>query len=118
VNLIDDYLSRLPEEQRAALQAVREIVHAEAPGAEECISYQVPAFRLDGKVLVGFGAGKGHCTFFPMSGSTVADFKERLVGYETTKGSVKFPVDRPLPPDLIRAMIAARMAENQRNAKS
>jgi uncharacterized protein YdhG (YjbR/CyaY superfamily) len=118
LNPIDDYLSRLPEEQRAALQAVREIVRAAAPGAEECISYQVPAFRLDGNVLVGFGARKGRCIFFPMSGSTVADFKERLAGYETTKGSVKFNADRPLPPDLIEAMVAARMAENRRVSKS
>jgi uncharacterized protein YdhG (YjbR/CyaY superfamily) len=114
---IDDYLSRLPEEQRGALQAVREIVRGAAPGVEECISYQVPAFRLDGKVLVGFGAGKVHCAFYPMSGSTVADFKDRLTGYETTKGSVKFKAEQPLGPDLIKAMVAARIAENRQPAK-
>jgi uncharacterized protein YdhG (YjbR/CyaY superfamily) len=115
---IDEYLSRLSEDQRAALQAMREVVHAAAPEAEECVSYQVPAFRLEGKVLVGFGAAKGHCVFYPMSGSTIEDFKERLAGYETTKGSVKFPADRPLPPDLIRAMVVARIAENKRLSKS
>lgn len=114
----DEYLSRLPEEQQAALQALREVIHAAAPGAVECISYQLPAFRLDGKVLVGLGAGKGHCAFYPMSGSTVAEFRARLAGYETTKGSVKFKADQPLPPDLIRAMVAARIAENKRPAGS
>src|SRR5512139_2025981 len=96
-NAIDDYLARLPREQRAALERIRKAIRAAVPKGEECISYGVPAFRVDGKVLVGFGAASGHCTFFPMSGTITAAHRDELSRYETSKGAIRFPAERPLP---------------------
>jgi uncharacterized protein YdhG (YjbR/CyaY superfamily) len=102
------YLSRLPADQRAALERVRKILHAAVPGAEECISYGVPAFRLDGKVLVWFAAASRHCSFFP--GAVVADFARELKDFSTSKGTVRFQPDRPLPATLVRNLVKARIA--------
>ena len=87
---IDEYLAGLSAENRAALQKVRRAVHAAAPGAEECISYGMPAFRLNGKLIAGFKAAANHCSFHPMSGDTVATLQADLAGYETSKGTIKF----------------------------
>jgi uncharacterized protein YdhG (YjbR/CyaY superfamily) len=108
---IDEYLSQVSPEQRAALEKLRKIIRATAPTAEECISYQVPAFRLNG-VLVGFGARPKYCAFFPMSGTTVASFKDELEGFETSKGMIRFQPDHPLPTALVRKIVRVRMAEN------
>ncbi len=110
---IDQYLATVDEEKREALEKIRKSIQAAAPGAEECISYGLPAFRLDGKVLVGFGAGKNHCSFFPMSGTTVAEHADLLEAYETSKGTIRFPADKPLPASLIRKLVRARIAENK-----
>jgi uncharacterized protein YdhG (YjbR/CyaY superfamily) len=109
---IDEYLAALPAAKRAALEKVRKAVKAAAPKAEECFSYGMPAFRLDGKVLVGFAASTGHCAFYPMSGTTVAAHKEDLAGYETSKGTIRFQPGRVLPAALIRKLVKARIAEN------
>lgn len=101
----------MTKEQRAALEKVRQAIHKAAPNAEECINYGVPAFRLDGMVFARFGAAKKHCSYFPMSGSIVAAFTKELKGYETTKGSIHFSVDKPLPPSLIRKLVKARLGE-------
>lgn len=111
---MDAYLAALGDDQRQALERLRRTIRAAAPRAEECISYGVPAFRLDGKVLVGFGAAKEHCTFFPMSGTTVAAHTRELKRYETSKGAVRFTVERPLPAALVRKLVKARIAENGR----
>jgi uncharacterized protein YdhG (YjbR/CyaY superfamily) len=108
---IDEYLARLPPTQHAALERVREAIRAAAPKAEECISYGVPAVRLDGKVLVGFGAASGHCTFFPMSGTITAAHQADLAGYETTKGAIRFPAESPLKAALVRKLVRWRLAE-------
>jgi len=110
---IDDYLSRLADDQRAALDSLRRLIRSTAPEAEECISYGVPAFRLNG-MLVGFGATKNHCSFFLFNGSTVEAFADALKGYETSKGAVRFAADAPLPASLVRKLVQARMAENAR----
>jgi uncharacterized protein YdhG (YjbR/CyaY superfamily) len=110
---IDEYLARVRPEQRAALEKLRRIIRAAAPKAEECISYQVPAFRLNG-VLVGFGARPKYCAFFPMSGTTVAAFKDELEGFETSKGMIRFQPERPIPATLVRKIVRVRMAENVR----
>jgi uncharacterized protein YdhG (YjbR/CyaY superfamily) len=81
------------------------------PKAEECISYGLAAFRLDGKPLAGFGAGASHCAFYPMSGATVKTLQEDLKNYETSKGAIRFQADKPLPVALVRKLIKARMAE-------
>lgn len=109
---IDEYLSALSEEKRTALQKLRKIIKAGAPKAEECISYQLPAFRLDGKMLVAFGAAKNHLAFYPMSSTTVAAHEDELKGYETSKGTIRFQADKPLPAALVRKLVKARIAEN------
>jgi uncharacterized protein YdhG (YjbR/CyaY superfamily) len=109
---IDQYLAALSDDKRAALAKLRKAIRAAAPGAEECISYGLPAFRLDGRVLVAFGATANHCSFHPMSSSTVEAHKDELRGYDTSKGTIRFQQDDPLPAALVRKLVKARMAEN------
>jgi len=111
VATIDDYLARVGDEQRAALAHLRATIRKAVPEAEECISYAVPAFRVDRHVLVGFGASAKHCSFFPMSGRTIADHAELLAGYETSKGAIRFTPDAPLPDALVRKLLKARRSE-------
>jgi uncharacterized protein YdhG (YjbR/CyaY superfamily) len=110
---IDEYLAGVSAEQRAALEKLRKIVQAAAPGAEEGISYGLAAFRLDGRPLVAFGATANHCAFYPMSSSTVEAHKHDLKGYDTSKGTIRFPADKPLPAALVRKLVKARIAENE-----
>ncbi len=110
-NTVDEYLAGLPRDQRAALERIRRAIHAAAPRSEECISYGVPAFRLEGKVLVGFGAASTHCTFFPMSGTITAAHRAELAGYETSKGAIRFQPQSPLPGPLVRKLVRWRLAE-------
>ncbi len=109
---IDQYLAALSADTRAALENLRKTIRSAAPGAEECISYSLPAFRLDGKLLVGFGASSNHCSMYPMSGTTVKTLKKDLEGYATTKGTIRFHPDHPLPPALVRKVVKTRIAEN------
>jgi len=111
---IDEYLARLDDEKRTALEALRRTIRAAAPRAEECISYQLPAFRLDGRVLVWFGAATRHCSFYP--GGIVAEFTDDLEGFETSKGTIRFTPDHPLPASLVRRIVKAKMAKNARPA--
>ena len=112
VRTIDEYLGALNEEQRTALEKLRKAIRAAAPRAEECISYGVPAFRLNG-LLVAFGARPSHCAFYPMSATTVADHKDELKDYPTSKGTIRFQPDKPLPATLVRKLVRARIAENR-----
>jgi len=109
---IDDYLAALPADQRAALQKLRQTIHAAAPRAEECISYGLAAFRQDG-MLVAFGATRTHCAFYPMSSTMVAAHAEELQRYDTSKGTIRFQPDQPLPATLVRKLVKARLVENQ-----
>ena len=106
---IDEYLATLSNDKRAALERLRKTIRAAAPRAEECISYQIPAFRLDGKLLVAFGAAANHCAFYP--GSVVESHKDELKDYDTSKGTIRFPVEEPLPAALIRKLVKARIAQ-------
>ena len=115
---IDEYLATLSEDKRTVLQVLRRTIKSAAPKAEECISYGLPAFRLDGKPLVAFGASANHCAFYPMSSSTVADHKDELQGYDTSKGAIRFPVDKPLPATLVRKLVKARIAERAARTKT
>lgn len=108
---VDSYLAGLPDEKRAALAKVRKTIQAAAPKAEECISYGLPAFRLNGKAVAAFGATAKHCSFFPMSGTIVAAFQKELEGFETSKGTIRFQPAKPLPARLIRKLVKARIAE-------
>jgi len=115
---IDEYLALVTAEQRAALEKLRKQIHALAPEAEECINYGIAAFRLDGKSLVGFGAGANHCTFFPMSGHTVAQFQNELKGFETSKGAIRFQPNKPLPLALLRKLVNARLTDLVSSSKA
>jgi uncharacterized protein YdhG (YjbR/CyaY superfamily) len=117
VQTIDDYLAGVTGEQRAALEKLRQQIKAVIPKAEECINYGVAAFRLNGKVVVGFGAGAKHCSFFPMSGHTVHDHQDELKDFPTSKGAIRFQPDKPLPPKILRKLIKARLAENESRMK-
>jgi uncharacterized protein YdhG (YjbR/CyaY superfamily) len=108
---IDEYLAGLSEENRRALEKVRRAVHAAALKAEESISYGMPAFRLNGKLIAGFKAAANHCSFHPMSGDTVATLKEDLTGYDTSRGTIRFSARAGLPATLIRKLVKARIAE-------
>jgi uncharacterized protein YdhG (YjbR/CyaY superfamily) len=109
---IDEYLAALPADKRAALEKLRRVIRAAAPKGEECISYQLPAFRLGGRMLVAFGATANHCAFYPMSSSTVEAYKDELKAYDTSKGTIRFQADNPLPANLVRRLVRARIAEN------
>jgi uncharacterized protein YdhG (YjbR/CyaY superfamily) len=109
---IDEYLSALSPDKRGALERLRKTIRAVAPNAEECISYQIPAFRLDGRVLVCFGAVENHCALYPGSAETVAEFREDLKGYDTSKGTFRFAPNKPLPVALVRKLVKARMKEH------
>jgi len=109
---IDEYLAGLSVDKRAALEKLRKTIRAAAPKAEECISYQLPAFRLNGRMLVAFGATANHCAFYLMSSSTVEAHEDDLRDYDTSKGTIRFQADKPLPVTLVRKLVKARIAEN------
>ena len=108
---IDEYLAGLEAEKRSALEKVRRAIQAAAPRAEECISYGMPAFRLDGKLIAGFRAATDHCSYHPMSGDTVATLRKELAGYSTSTGTIRFPARKGLPAALVRKLVKARIAE-------
>jgi uncharacterized protein YdhG (YjbR/CyaY superfamily) len=107
---IDEYLAALSADKRAALEILRKTIKAAAPEAEECISYNLPAFRLNGKFLVAYGAAANHCAFYP--GSVMEALKDELKNYDTSKGTIRFPADKPLPPALVRKLVKLRIAKN------
>jgi uncharacterized protein YdhG (YjbR/CyaY superfamily) len=108
---VNDYLSRVPEDARAALEKLREMIKAAAPGATEGISYQVPTFKHQGRPLVSFGAAKDHCALYVMSPEVMSAHAAELERYETGKGSIRFPPGKPLPSRLVGKLVRARMAE-------
>ena len=113
---IDEYLSRVSDDKRAALEQLRKAILGVIPLAEECISYQMPAFRYDGRVLVYFAAAANHCAFYP--GGMVNDFKDELAAYETSKGTIRFQPERPLPASLVQKIVKARVAQNAAKAST
>ena len=114
---IDEYLAGVNADHREALQKIRETVHAVAPNAEECISYGIPAFRLNGRSLVFFGAWANHCAFYPGSSTTLKKFRNELRNFQTSKGTLRFSPDKPVPVALVKKLLKARIAENNARAK-
>jgi uncharacterized protein YdhG (YjbR/CyaY superfamily) len=108
---IDEYLAGLDEPKRKTLQEVRRRIAGIVPNAEECISYGMPAFGLEGKVIAGFAAFAHHLSYLPHSGSVLAELSGDLVGYKITQGSLHFPIDKPLPKALLQKLIASRLNE-------
>jgi uncharacterized protein YdhG (YjbR/CyaY superfamily) len=107
---IDEYLAPLSADKRAALEKLRKDIRSVTPEAEECISYLIPTFRLDGRMLVSFGAAKNHCAFYP-GAHPIEAHRDELEGYETSKGTIRFKVDSPLPTALVRKLVKTRIAE-------
>jgi len=107
---IDEYLAALDDDQRAALERLRRDIRAAAPTSDECLSYNLPAFRLDGRMLVWFGAAAGHCAFYP--GAVVQAHKRELKNYDTSKGTIRFQAGKPLPAGLVRKLVRARITQN------
>jgi uncharacterized protein YdhG (YjbR/CyaY superfamily) len=108
---IDEYLTELDEPQRTTLQHLRKTIASIVPDAEECISYGLPAFRSEGKVIAGFAAFKTHLSYLPHSGSVLGKLSDDLAGYRSTKGSLHFPIDQPLPKPLVKKLIDVRLSE-------
>ena len=105
---IDDYLASLAEPKRSTLEVVRRTIAELLPEAEQGISYGVPAFRVQGKVVAGFAAFKNHLSYLPHSGSVLSELRDDLAGYKTSSGALQFPVDKPLPKSLIQKLVAVR----------
>ena len=111
---VDEYMSLLPPQTRALMQEMRGAIRKAAPSAEEVISYNIPAFRLQG-MLVWYAAFEKHIGFYPR-GSGIEAFQKELSGYKSAKGSVQFPIDEPLPLSLITKIVKYRLKENLQKA--
>ncbi len=109
---IDEYIAQCPPEVQPLLQKLRAVIKEAAPDAVDKISYQMPGFALNG-TLVWFGLHKNHIGFYP-TGEGIAAFKEELSGYKLSKGAVQFPLDQPMPYDLIIRIVKYRVAENRK----
>jgi uncharacterized protein YdhG (YjbR/CyaY superfamily) len=107
---IDDYLARVSEPQRAALEKLRGDIRSAAPTAEECISYDIPSYRVGSKLLVSFGAGKKHCAFYP-GAFPIRRHPDELTGYDLAKGTIRFSADKPLPRGIVGKLVKTRLAE-------
>jgi uncharacterized protein YdhG (YjbR/CyaY superfamily) len=108
---IDLYLASLDEPKRSTLEVLRESILEVVPDAEQCISYGVPAFRVQGKVVAGFAAFKNHLSYLPHSGSVFPELGDDVGSYTTSKGALRFPIDRPLPLPLVRKLIEVRKGQ-------
>jgi uncharacterized protein YdhG (YjbR/CyaY superfamily) len=108
---VDEYLGRLDEPKRGTLEALRRSILEIVPDAEQVLSYRVPAFRVDGKIVAGFAAFKDHVSYLPFSGSVLGQLEDQLEDYRMTKSSLHFDVGRPLPEPLVRQLIEVRLAE-------
>ena len=110
---IDRYLSEIEEPKRATLQRLRQSILKVIPEAEQGVSYGMPAFRVKGKVVAGFAAFKNHLTYVPHSGSVLGKLSGDLAGYSMSKGALRFPIDEPLPDELVEKLIAVRLASGR-----
>jgi uncharacterized protein YdhG (YjbR/CyaY superfamily) len=110
---VESYLAACPEPHRSTLEKLRTTIRSVVPKeTTEAISYGMPSFRYKGG-LVGYAAFKAHCSFFPMSGRLVEEFADELKAYKTSKGTIQFPADKPLPAALVKKMVKARIAQNE-----
>ena len=108
---IDEYLQRLDEPKRSTLAQLRRDVLAVIPDAEQCISYALPAFKIAGTTVAGFAAFKRHLSYLPHSGSVFPELADELSGYERSSGALRFPIDQPLPAQLVEKLIAVRLRQ-------
>jgi uncharacterized protein YdhG (YjbR/CyaY superfamily) len=108
---VDEYLAALDQPKRGTLEQLRNTILEIVPEAEQCISYGMPAFRLDGKVIAGFAAFKNHLSYFPHSGSVLPELADDLAGYTASKGTLQFAVNQPLPKALVSKLIVVRQRQ-------
>ena len=114
MNSVEEYLESVPEPARTTLNKMRATIRSVVPPeTTEAISYGIPSFKYKG-ALVGYAAFSDHCSFFPMDGSLVETFKDELAKFPTSKGTIRFPVDKPLPTALLKKLVKARIADNER----
>jgi uncharacterized protein YdhG (YjbR/CyaY superfamily) len=118
---VDRYLAELPEDARFALERLRKIIRAAAPGSTEVVSYRIPIFKHQGHPLVGFGAAKNHCSFHVMSSSMIPELERMQRGelkeYNVSGATIHFTPDKPLPAGLVTKLVKERIAENEKRAK-
>jgi uncharacterized protein YdhG (YjbR/CyaY superfamily) len=110
---VEEYLAALPADQRAILQHLRETISSVVPDADQVISYGVPMFKYRKRGLVSFGAAKNHCSFFVMSPDVMEAHADELKSYDTSKGTIRFKANHPLPEALVKKLVKARIAENE-----
>jgi uncharacterized protein YdhG (YjbR/CyaY superfamily) len=108
---IDEYIQALEQPKRATLEQLRRTILEVAPDVEQAISYGVPAFRLQGKVVASFAAFKHHLSYLPHSGSVFPVLGDELAAYTTSKGALRFPIDESLPKQLVERLVAVRIAQ-------
>src|SRR5437899_12893232 len=113
---VDDYLARLPEDSRLALEKLRSTIKSVVPDSVEVISYQIPTFKYQGRMLVSYAAFSEHCSFFPGSGPIEAHQSE-LRFYQTSKGTIRFPASKPLPAALVKKLVRTRINQNAARSK-
>lgn len=118
LGLVDQRLSKFPEPQRTALLKTAAMIRELIPDAQECISYNLPAFRIEGGVVCGIEGYKKHNSYFPFSGGVLSKLENEVSSYEMTKGSLHFALDKPLPKTLIKKLIKTRILEIELNAQS
>jgi uncharacterized protein YdhG (YjbR/CyaY superfamily) len=114
---VDEYLAGVPEPARSSLHKIRAMIRSAVPKeTTETISYGMPMFRYKG-MLMGYAAFSKHCSLFPMSAALIVKFKKELKGYETAKGTIRFPVDKPLPAALVKKFVKARLEQQEAKKK-
>jgi len=111
VGEVDRYLAALEEPKRGTLEALRTSILEIVPEAEQSLSYGAPAFKIGGKAVAGFTAQKQHLSYLPHSGSVLTSLASDVAGYETSKGTLRFAVDKPLPKRLVKKLVTARLRE-------
>jgi uncharacterized protein YdhG (YjbR/CyaY superfamily) len=111
MSAIDDYLEKIEAPQRDALERICQIVREAVPGAEEATSYGMPAFKVKGKPLLGFTASQRHLSLHPFSPGVIETVKDGLGGFELSKGTIRFTLDNPIPDEVLRRVIEARLKE-------
>jgi uncharacterized protein YdhG (YjbR/CyaY superfamily) len=113
---VEDYLAEVSPEARATLEKLRQTIKSVVPKAVEVISYQVPTFKLDGRMLVSYAAFKNHCSFFP-GAAPIKAHEDELKSYQTSKGTIRFATGKPLPAALVKKLVKTRIKENEARAK-
>jgi uncharacterized protein YdhG (YjbR/CyaY superfamily) len=114
---VENYFASVPEEARATMEKLRKTIKATAPRAVEVIWYQIPTFKLNERPLVSIAAFKNHCSLFPMSYAVLKAYKDELKSYHASKGTLRFPLDQPVPAALVKKVVKARILEHEARKK-